>query len=180
MFFSNICHDKKLFEKFVPDWHRWSRHKASSSLRCQFHQHFTGCIFVQNVCAKLVCTHILGLNFFRRKNIGANALIKCLWNWRQAATGVSCLACRHPTAWATAGTMNSAFWKTVTTSLVPELMSLSIQQSCAEVTFSYTINNISYRAKLSGGNNADSSNPYSNNIDTIFTCQQSRLQQSRL
>jgi cyclin-dependent kinase 9 len=33
---------------------------------------------------------------------------------------------------------------------------------------------------MSGGNNADSSNPYSNNIDTIFTCQQSRRQQSRL
>jgi hypothetical protein len=50
---------------------------------CQFHQHFTHAFFVQKFCAKHFCTYILGLNFFWRKNIGANALIKCWWNWPQ-------------------------------------------------------------------------------------------------
>ncbi len=49
--------------------------------RIQFHQHFTRGFFVRKFCAKLFCTYILGLNFFWRKNIGANAHIKCWWNW---------------------------------------------------------------------------------------------------
>jgi hypothetical protein len=32
---------------------------------------------------KLLCAYILGLNFICRKNIGANALIKCWRNWPQ-------------------------------------------------------------------------------------------------
>ncbi len=39
--------------------------------------------FVQTFCPYLFCTDILGLNFFWRKNNGANALIKCWWNWPQ-------------------------------------------------------------------------------------------------
>jgi hypothetical protein len=37
--------------------------------------------YVQKFNAKLFCTYILGLIFFRRKNIGANTHIKCWWIW---------------------------------------------------------------------------------------------------
>ncbi len=49
--------------------------------RCQFHQHFMRIFFVQKFCANLFCNYILGLNFLRRKNTGADALIRCCWNW---------------------------------------------------------------------------------------------------
>jgi hypothetical protein len=52
--------------------------------RCQFHQYFTLGFFVRKFCAKLFWTWILGLNFFWRKNIRANAHIKCWWNLPQA------------------------------------------------------------------------------------------------
>jgi hypothetical protein len=53
---------------------------TSTSL-CQFHQHFTRGFFVWKFWAKLFCTYIKGLNFCWCKNIGANTIIKCWWNW---------------------------------------------------------------------------------------------------
>ncbi len=38
---------------------------------------------VQKFSSKLFCTNIWGSNFFWLKNIGANALINCWWNWPQ-------------------------------------------------------------------------------------------------
>ncbi len=48
---------------------------------CQFQQHFTCSFFIRKFRGKLFCAYILGLNFFWRKNFGANVLIKCWWNW---------------------------------------------------------------------------------------------------
>ncbi len=73
----------------IPPKHNCINNKEANQIRmtwsnqnwCQFHQHFTRVFFVQKFCAKFFCTYILGLIFFRRKNISANAHIKCWWNW---------------------------------------------------------------------------------------------------
>jgi hypothetical protein len=40
-------------------------------------------VFCTKISCKAFCTYILGLNFFGRKNIDTNAVIKCLWNRTQ-------------------------------------------------------------------------------------------------
>jgi hypothetical protein len=50
---------------------------------CQFHQHYTRAFFIRKFYAKIFGTYILGLSFFWCKNIGANALLKCWWNWHE-------------------------------------------------------------------------------------------------
>ncbi len=42
---------------------------------------FNARLFLRKFCVKLFCTYILVLNFFWRKNIIANLLIKCWSNW---------------------------------------------------------------------------------------------------
>ncbi len=63
----------------------WPVKQSWMTNRCQSHQHFTRNFFIRKFCPKLFCTYILGLNFFWRKNICANALIKCWWNWPQVS-----------------------------------------------------------------------------------------------
>ncbi len=48
---------------------------------CQFFSTFYVRLFWMKVSRELSCTYILDFNFFWHKDIGANALIKCWWNW---------------------------------------------------------------------------------------------------
>ncbi len=51
--------------------------------RWQFYQHITCTFFVQKFCTKLFLYLHLRFELFWHKNIGANVLIKCWWNWPQ-------------------------------------------------------------------------------------------------
>ncbi len=44
---------------------------------------YRGRLFVQNICAQLFNTYILGLYFFGPRISGQKLLLKCWWNWQQ-------------------------------------------------------------------------------------------------
>ncbi len=74
----NVQCNRKLTQKLSRLFQIWFSLFLPISLeatRCQFHQHFTHGFFVPKFGAKLFCTYILGLNFFRHKNIGANKML---------------------------------------------------------------------------------------------------------
>ncbi len=68
------------------------------------------------------CTYILGLNFFWRKNYGANVVIKYRWNWHQLFS----------TAWCQFHLQSkSRFWANI---LVPKKFKpkMSVQKNCCK------------------------------------------------
>jgi hypothetical protein len=70
---------KSIFQiNTVPNWAA-----VQYNTRGQFHHHFTHVFFIQKFLDKTFLCFKYGLNFFWRKEIGANALIKCWRNWPQ-------------------------------------------------------------------------------------------------